>query len=475
MRSLRLSKVPSAYIVLAATCAGVFNAALDQTTVVAALPEIMVDLRLTVSDLDRVSWIVTGYLLGYTVAMPLMGRLSDVYGRRRLYLGALVVFSLGTCLVAMAPNLPWLVASRVVMAVGGGAVVPVTIALTGDLLPPRQRLLALGLVGAAAEMGAVLGPAWGGAVSHFLDWRWIFWLNIPTSLMVAVLLLRVLPSGPVSRSPVDYRGGFLLGLALAVVTVALSRWAEAPWWAAGGLAAGGVLLVVFLWSQQRSPHPLIPLSLFRLPSFSGANATHLLVGAALIIALVNIPLLTVTVMGQPALEGAFRLMRLTAAIPVGAVLGGILAARLGYRLPTILGLLMAAMAFYLMSRWGLDVQDPIMTVQLALCGLGFGLVIAPITAAAVNSVPEGDRGAAAALVTVMRMLGMTLGLAAITSVGTSHFNLLVGGIDLSILNPDYIQEVNRAGMTVFGEFFLAAMGLCLTSILPCFLMRDRPD
>ena len=474
MRRLISIRVPPAYITLAVACAGVFNAALDQTTIVTALPEIMLDLRLTVSDLDRVSWTVTGYLLGYTVAMPLMGRLSDVYGRRLMYLWALTVFSLGTAMVAAAPSLPWLVASRVIMAVGGGAVVPVTIALTGDLLPPRQRLAALGLVGGAAEAGAALGPLWAGIVIRLLDWRWIFWLNVPASVVVAMPLLRLLSRDPSSRVPVDYRGGLLLGLALAMVAVALSRWYDTPYLAGLGLAVGAILLMAYIWNHQHSPYPLIPLRLFSRGPFTGANATHFLVGAALIIAMVNIPLLTNTVMNQPALEGALRLMRLTAAIPVGAVLGGLLAARLGYRLPTALGLLLAALAFYMMSGWDLDLKDPSMTAHLLLGGMGFGLVIAPIAGAAVNSVPEGDTGAAAALVTVMRMLGMTVGLATITSYGTTRFDLLVSGIDLPFLAAGYAEEVSLAGLTVFSEFFLVAMALCLLALLPALLMRGRP-
>lgn len=475
MRPLPRPRISPAYVVLAAAGAGVFNAALDQTTVVTALPDIMLDLRLGIPDLDRASWTVTGYLLGYTVAMPLMGRLSDVYGRRRVYLAALALFCVGTGLVAAAPSISWLVASRVVMAIGGGAVVPVTIALTGDLLPPRQRLAALGLVGATAEAGAVLGPLWAGVVIRLLDWRWIFWLNIPFSAVVAVLLLRLLAAGPRSSAPIDYRGGLLIGAMLAVLTVAVSRWRDAPVLAGPGLAVAGLLLLAYLWSHRRTRKPLIPGYIFRRGPFTGASGAHFMVGGALIIAMVSIPLLTDTVMGQPPLEGGLRLMRLMGAIPFGAVLGGLLAARFGYRLPTGLGLLLAALGFYLMSGWSLDTSIAVMTVHLALGGFGFGLVIAPIAGAAINSVSGGDRGTAAALVTIMRMLGMTVGLAAITSYGTSRFNLLVAGIDLSFLDPKYTQEVNQAGMTVFSEFFLAAMVLCLVALLPTLLMRGRPE
>ena len=461
------------YLALAAACAGVFNAALDQTTIVTALPEIMRDLRLSIPDLDQVMWTVSGYLLGYTVAMPLMGRLSDAYGRRSVYLWATAVFCIGSALAALATNLPWLVASRIVMAVGGGAVVPVTIALAGDLLDPKRRIVALGLVGAAAETGAVLGPVWAGVVINLLDWRWIFWLNLPFSVFVVILVALFVtarrPEGP--RVPVDYRGGLLLAATLAATTIALSRWRDFPSLAVPLLALGGLLLIAYVLSQRRTSHPLVPLHLFRSGPFAGANASHLFVGAALIIALVTVPLLANTVMEQSAVDGGLTLLRLTAAIPVGAIAGGAIASRLGYRLPTLIGLGLAAAAFLLMSQWQVDEGLSTMTVHLAMAGLGFGLVIAPIAAAAVNSVSPGERGAAAGLVTAMRLLGMTVGLAAISSYGSTRFDALATAIDLSLLDPKYGQEISEAGMTVFSEFFLAAMVLCLIAMLPALLMR----
>ncbi|PZC46735.1 MAG: MFS family permease [Chloroflexi bacterium] len=475
MPGLSHLRASTPYVVLAAACAGVFNAALDQTTIVTALPEIMADLRLSVSDLDQVMWTVSGYLLGYTVAMPLMGRLSDAYGRRRIYLWALVVFCLGSAFVAVSTSLAWLVAARVVMAVGGGAVVPVTIALAGDLLEPKRRIMALALIGAAAEAGAVLGPLWAGLIINFLDWRWIFWLNLPFSGLIALLILAFVTSHrPEGKPvPVDYRAGLLLAMTLAVTTIGMSRWRDIPSMAIPLLALGGVLLFAYVWSQRRAPHPLIPLHFFRIGPFLGANVTHLFVGAAFIIALINVPLLTNTVMAESAVEGGLRLVRLTAAIPIGAILGGLLASKLGYRFPTMLGLGTAAVAFFLMSGWEVDVGLSTMTVHLVLAGLGFGLVIAPIASAAINSVPATDRGAAAALVTVMRMLGMTIGLAAIASYGTTRFDLLVGAIDLTLLDPGYGQEISEAGMRVFSEFFLAAMVLCLMALLPALLMRTE--
>ncbi|MCH8087982.1 MAG: MFS transporter [Chloroflexi bacterium] len=463
----------SPYPAILAACFGVFIAADDQTVIVTILPSIMSDFRLGIDDLGQVSWTVTGYLLGYTAVLPLMGRISDVHGHRRVYLLAMGIFLVGSVLAAMADGLWTLVGFRVIQAVGGGAVVPVTIAMIGDLLPPGRRGMALGIMGASAEMGGVIGPLWGSLIDRFLDWRWVFWMNVPLVIIVVVLIMLLAPSGRRYPRPVDYRGGLILALVMVLVTLALSRLGEAPVQAGAGLALGGLLLAGFLWSQSRASFPLTPLSLFRRVSFSAANASHFFVGAALIIAMVNIPLITDTVMGKEPLEGGLRLLRLTGAIPVGALAGGFAASRLGYRLPTAAGLLLGATSFYFLSTWDLDLSDPMMTVHLLIGGLGFGLVIAPIATAAINSVPPEDRGTAAALLTVMRMMGMIVGLAALTSWGTDRFDTLVRGIDLSLVDPGYINEVTSAGLTVFEGFFLTAMALCLLALVPTWLMRGE--
>ena len=179
----------SAPLVLAIVCLGVFTTALDQTVVVTALPSVMLDLKIPLSEIDDASWIITGYLLGYTVAMPLVGRISDVYGYVRIYQVSLLLFGLGSILVALASNLTEMVGARVIQAVGGGATVPISMAIAASVMPPGRRGLALGLV-AAAEAGSVLGPLYGGSIIQLLGWRWIFWLDVPqTAVLVALLFL----------------------------------------------------------------------------------------------------------------------------------------------------------------------------------------------------------------------------------------------------------------------------------------------
>ena len=186
------SQTISSSLILTVVGLGAFVTALDQTVVVTAIPEVMLDLKIPVNELDRASWIITALLLGYISTMPLMGRLADVYGYPRVYQAALVIFCIGTSLVALSPNLEWMVGARVVQAIGGGATVPIGIAIASSVLPPSQRGMAIGIVIAAAEAGSMLGPAYGGAIIELSNWRWIFWLNVPQSavLFIALMWLR---------------------------------------------------------------------------------------------------------------------------------------------------------------------------------------------------------------------------------------------------------------------------------------------
>ena len=478
------TRVPP-YIALVPVCVGVFIAADDQTVVVTVLPQIMLDMKVQVTELSRASWTITGYLLGYLAAMPLIGRLSDVLGHRLMFIISMVLFMVGSVAVALTPTLEWLIAARVFQAVGAGALVPISIAIAGDLFPPGSRGLPIGLIGASAEAGGVIGPLWGGIIIKLLDWRWVFWINIPLGIAVLVALVMLLRSSPGHRAGVDYIGGVLIALSLASLTLGLSRIDALDRVMVGYLALSAASLALFVYRQRSAPEPLLPTAMFRGWAFRAANGTHLLVGGALIIGMVTIPLMVNTVMALTPLDGGLWLVRLTAGIPVGAVLGGLACQRMDYRVPTILGLSLAALGFSLISGWDTRIADPWLTIHLATAGLGFGLLIAPIALAATESVGEENRGTAAATVTAMRMVGMTLGLAALTAWGSERFQGLASGIQLPFASPgesaaqaqqrlyEFDARLTSAGVTLFSEFFLIAMGVCLVALLPAALMVWR--
>ena len=493
----------STWAILAIAGLGAFIAALDQTVVVTALPSVMLDLKIPITQLDRVSWIITAYLLGYTVAMPLIGRLGDVYGYPRVYQASLIVFCVGTSLVAVAQSFEFMIGARVIQAIGGGATVPLGMALATTLAPPEKRALALGVVGGAAEAGSMLGPAYGGAIVELSSWRWIFWLNVPQSAVVFVALMRL--PGPqliplrrgssASASPelgkarVDYLGGVLLIAALLLLSLGLSRselfTLESPVpfiLAASGLGLGGVLALV----ERRVWQPLLARVFLRSWAFILSNLSQALVGVSLIIAIVTVPLTADTVMQKDPFTGAMWLLRMTGVIPLASVLGGWLLPWAGGRTLTVAGLLMVAAGLFLCSRWEIGVDDPELTLQLLLAGAGFGLVIAPILHRALQAVGEDYRATAASLVTVARMMGMTLGLAAMSAWGVEHFQVLTSGLELPIpqtgesteaLNArveQYTADVNAAGLSVFRAFFRAAAIVSLAAI-PFALLRGRQE
>ena len=219
---LRRGRTVSTPLILTVIGFGAFTTALDQTVVVTVLPSVMLDLNVPIMELDRAAWIITGYLLGYTVAMPLIGRLGDVYGYPRVYQVSLIVFCIGTALVAVSPSLGWMVGARVIQAVGGAAAVPIGMALATTFIPNGQKGIALGIVGASAEMGSMLGPVYGGVIADLLSWRWIFWLNIPHSVVILIALLW-LPNRREIGVTVDYTGAIVLVGALLFLSLSLSQ------------------------------------------------------------------------------------------------------------------------------------------------------------------------------------------------------------------------------------------------------------
>ncbi len=462
-------------VVLGILCLGVFSTALDQTVVVAALPSVMVDLEIPLTDLDRAAWIVTAYLVAYTVAMPLAGRLSDVYGRVRMFQAALVVFSIGSAFVALAPNFPWIVAARVAQAVGGGATVPIGLAMAVGVVSPEKRGIALGLVAASAELGSVLGPLYGGAIIELIGWRWIFWLDIPQSLFL-IALLAILPNRANPGSKMDYFGAVILGAALTALTIGLAQrsifsgTSVYPYL----MLAGGLLLVALLvLVERRAVQPLLASFLYTSRAFLSSNIAQFMVGVALIIALVAVPLMAGTVMEKSAWQSALQLLRLTAAIPVGAVIGGYILRWTGVRTVCITGLVFMGTGLLVMSGWETQVDELRLTLPLITAGLGFGLVIPPIAVSALSASPSHYWGAAASLVTASRMVGMALGLAALSAWGIERFYSLTADVV-----PTESYEVTEAllidaGVTVFQNMFMITGFLSLIAILPALLMKEE--
>ena len=469
------SKASSQSVVLGIICLSVFSTALDQTVIVAALPLVMVDLEIPLTDLDRASWIITAFLVSYTVSMPLAGRLSDVYGRVRMFQAALVVFAIGSAFVAISPNFYWVVPARVFQAIGGGATVPIGLAMAVAAVTPERRGIAIGLVAASAEAGSVVGPLYGGTIIEWIGWRWIFWFDVPQSLIL-IALLAVLPNRANPAAKMDYFGALMLGAALTVLTMALAQRSiftgESIYpylTVAVGISLVGVLIV----AERRAVQPLLASFLYTSRAFVSSNITQFLVGVALIMALVCVPLMAATIMEKKALESALHLVRLTAAIPVGAVIGGYILRWTGVRAVCIVGLVFIGTGLLFMSGWETEVDELRLTLPLIAAGLGFGLVIPPIGVSALSAAPSDYWGAAVSLVTASRMVGMALGLAALSAWGIERFYSLTAHVV-----PSESYEVTEAlfidaGVTVFQNLFMIAGFLSLLAILPALLMKPE--
>ena len=549
MQRLNLQR-NTALLAMLAACGAVFLTALDQTVVVTALPKIITDLQIPPEQLDRAAWIVSGYLLGYVIAMPLMGRVSDMYGRRRIFIICLGIFAFGSLFCGLAPilgnqvdisflqhiginvaapgdfsdptslnpGLVWLVAARFVQAAGGGAIIPVAMAVAGDFYGEKQRALALGLVGMVTEAGGVLGPLYGALIVQNWGWQAIFFLNLPILAVLAYFIWRLIPpveapSGVAHmKERIDLPGTLLLGAALICLSLGLSQEAATssvtgsgssqtpiqnnPWLIGASLVLLAAFIVIEIYLERRRDGsrmqemsnqgkrpflPVVELSLFKRPAFAASALVSLLVGAALIIAMVNIPLFIATVLGGQPIDSGLALLRLTALIPLGAITGGWLCARITCRLTAIIGLIFAAIGFWLMHLWPIQVGWVQITTSTIAGGFGFGLVIAPIGTTAINVVSNRQMGMASSVVTVLRMVGMILGLAALTSWGLGRFHDLLlafkppaGTLPLSDkYNAALAHYVVFAAHEVYTSIFLAAGVLCLVAIIPAFLLEGR--
>lgn len=489
----------------------IFVGALDLTVVSAVLPHVVYDLQIPQTEINSAAWIVSGYLLAYTVAMTFMGRLSDLIDRRKVYLLALAIFALGSYLVAVADTWPTrlalrgyylffegrpdpaqvslylLVAARMIQALGGGAMVPVGMALASDLYPPELRARPLGIIAAVDTCGWVVGHLYGGIITRYFDWRVIFWLNLPVCLLGFVLIavaLRTLPRSHPSGK-MDWLGAALISLCLIALNVGLGSAetqdafnagaASSPQNALPFIIAALVFLGLFVYRLARGKDPLIPLALFQRRNFSLASLANFLIGFSLFVAIANVPLFINTLVARDLAQGAWDsgwlLSGLTLPMALASIPGGWLAVRYGYRWPALAGLVATIAGFGLMTTWVAATPYLTMIPHLALAGIGLGLTIAPIAAAAINAAPSAYRGSASALVIIFRLVGMTVSVSAIATFDQQRFNRL--SVELLAAAPDLVLAATQAITQVIRETFWIAAVVCGLACLPILFLKSE--
>ncbi len=536
-------------------------AAADTYVVVLALTDMMAGAGLGIESLQKGTPIISGFLLGYIAVLPLIGRLADLVSRRRILLACLAVFVVGSLVTGVAVELPVMIGGRFLQGLGGGGLVPATLAIVADLWPPGRRGTPLGIVGAVQELGSVLGPLLGAAILLVSDWRGIFWVNaaLGVAFLLGVWLIRpegleqaddpaVAPGGDRARprhrlvtslawlaglvgvvaaalallapealvtsvaygepfipfgesdsrvwTPVglvaavslllvvvltaprwlptlleaDVLGALLIAVALGSLVLTFSSADPAvevlgPW-GLGLLPLGGLAVVAFTIRQRTAAAPLIARGVVH-GRVVPALVVSLLVGTAIVAIVVDVPLLARLTEGTTETEAAFVLVQFLVAVPVGAVLGGLLLKRFGPGLVAAPGLAVTAAALWGMSGWtrgSLD-EPGTSTVLLVLAGFGIGLAIAPVNDAALADSTHRTHGTVSSLVVVARMVGMVVGLALLTAVGLRRFQQEVNALpdptdSVAMLDAAVVQV-----QTVFAGAALASLAAAVISVL----------
>ena len=408
-------------VVLAGLLTGMFLVALSQTSITTALPTIAGEL----GGVDLVAWIVTAYLLAATAATPLFGRISDVYGRDRVFKLALLIFLAGSVLAALAPTMVWLIAARAVQGVGGGGAMVLTMTIIGDILSPRERGRYQGYLGAVFGVAAVSGPLVGGFLVDQLDWRWVFWMNVPLGAAALLVTNKVLHLPPRRvQQRIDYLGALLLVVGVSALLLG-SAWGGNQYaWSSPMIISlgvtGVVLSALFVLRQRTTEHPIIPLRLFSSRTFSLVASGAFVVGALMFTAMVFLPVFLQLVTGATATEAGLLMGPLMAGLILASVVTGRLITRTGrYKRYPIAGTALSGLAFTLLATMDVDTTRLQAGAFMALLGIGLGMVMQNLILVAQNDAPAADLGIVTATVNFTRTLGGSIGTAVFGAVMAS--------------------------------------------------------
>jgi EmrB/QacA subfamily drug resistance transporter len=417
-------------------------ASLDQTIVTTALPTIVRDL----GGLDQLSWVVTAYLLGATVSVPLWGRASDLYGRKTLFMAAIVVFLTGSALSGAAGSLGQLVAFRTLQGLGAGGLMTLAMAIVGDIVSPRERGRYQGYIQLVFVLASVAGPLLGGLFADHASWRWVFYVNLPIGAACLTLIGTALHL-PIERKPVklDYLGAALLAGSLTCLLIATTRDAYVLY---GGFA---LLLVAFVAQERRAKEPVLPLRLFKEPVFDIVSAALFFTTLSFFAVIVFMPVFLQTTVGVSATTSGALLLALLIGATVSTTVSGRSISKTGhYKRFPVIGLAVMAVGLVALSTLDADSSKPMIIVLLAVFGLGFGLVSQVLTVAIQNAVDRRDLGIATAGANLFRSLGGAVGTAIYGALytGSSIFLYAAPAAVVGLLVVLLLEEVPLRGPVV---------------------------
>jgi EmrB/QacA subfamily drug resistance transporter len=435
-------------------------ASLDQTIVSTALPTIVRDL----GGIDQLSWVVTAYLLAATVSMPLWGRVSDLYGRKRLFQAAIVLFLLGSALSGASETLSELIGFRALQGLGAGGLMTLAMAIVADIIAPRERGRYQGYIQMVFVLASVAGPLLGGLFTDEASWRWVFYVNLPIGAVALAISTRLrLPAGS-GRARIDVLGAALLGAGLTAILL-VTTWGgrEYAWGSpeiVGLAVAAVVLLAGFFAQERRAPEPVLPLRMFREPVFDVVSAVLFLTTCAFFAAIVFLPLFLQRVTGASAVQSGLQLLPLLLAGTLSTAVIGRVVTRTGrYKVFPAVGLGLMAIGLFLLSRLDETSSHATIALDMVVFGLGFGMVSQLLVLAIQNAVDRRDIGIATASANLFRSLGGSVGAALFGAIFASRVSAGAGPGEIA----DALDTV-----------FLAAAPVAALALVVVLFLKEKP-
>jgi EmrB/QacA subfamily drug resistance transporter len=400
-------------VILGALMLGMFLAALDQTIVATALPTIAGDLH----GLNHLSWVVTAYILTATISTPLWGKLGDLYGRKKLFQAAIVIFLIGSALSGLSQDMAQLIGFRALQGIGAGGLMVGAQAIIGDVVSPRQRGRYMGYFGAVFGLSSVIGPLAGGFITQHLSWRWVFYINLPIGI-VALAVISVVLQLPRHRTShaIDYLGTALLGAGVTVI-ILLTTWGGTTYaWGSAPIlslaVAAAVFGTAFCWVEVRAAEPVIPLQLFRNSVFSVSNSIGFIVGFVMFGAIIYIPLYLQTVHAATPTSSGLQLLPLVCGMLVTFTISGQLVTKWGrYKIFPVIGTAVMSLGLFLFSLLTPSTPLAVSSIYMVVLGLGIGCVMQVLVVAVQNAVPQSQLGTATSSSTFFRSIGGAFGVA----------------------------------------------------------------
>lgn len=482
-------------VVVVALMLAMLLSALDQTIVSTALPRIASDLN----GLNKLSWVVTAYLITSAVVTPLYGKISDQLGRKKIFQVAIVIFLIGSALCGLSQNMDQLIFFRGLQGIGAGGLMALVFAIIGDIIPPRQRGRYQGYFGGVWALSSIAGPLLGGLFTDHLSWRWIFYINLPFGLIAlsAIAARLHLPVRKIQHR-IDFPGAILLAgavVCLLLVTVlggATYAWTSTPIY---GLAGSGILLaLLFIIWESRAKEPIIPLRLFKNDIFTVSSALSFLSGAAMFGAMTFIPEYQQVVRGYSATKSGLLMLPMVAGLMMAMIPSGRLISKIGkYRLFPIVGTGVTTIGLWLFSHISLTTSQLMLSAWMVVLGLGIGSYMQVMTLAVQNSVDRKDMGTATSVVTFFRSMGASFGTAIFGAILTARLtHYLIADLPASVsshISTKSLQQ-STAGMahipagilhdilvafsSSFHDVFLVTVPFALLTFVVSFFLRETP-